>query len=90
MQVNVVSLCHRVLAQVLTPIRTSGLGFVLDTYLPFNVTIVLPLEKYAAPSMVLFNSGSGYEYRQNDGVRIPKASTVTERLRPHPEELSVP
>ena len=46
---------------------------------------------YAEAPLAPFTTGSGYEYTQfDDGDCKPELIPATGRLRPHPEELSVP
>jgi hypothetical protein len=52
--------------------------------------LVLPLVTIEAAMFAPVSKGSGYEYVQDDGDKTPELSAVTERLRPKPDELSLP
>ena len=83
------SLDQRVAAQVLYSVRTRGSEFAFEKYRPNSCNLKLPLELYAAPAFVSATTGSGYEYRQEDGDCIPELNAATMWLRPNPDELSV-
>ena len=51
---------------------------------------MLPLVPAKSALFAPVSKGSGYEYVQDDGDKTPELSAVTERLRPKPDELSLP
>ena len=70
---------------------TRGFEFVFEKYFPKSCTLVSPTVLYAEAPLAPFTTGSGYEYTQfDDGDCEPELIPATGRLRPHPEELSVP
>ena len=84
------SLIQRVAEQTVRPMRALGLEFAFAKYRPSSCTLALPLELYPPAMLALVKAGSGYEYTHDDGVLRPELYPTTERLRPHPEELSMP
>jgi hypothetical protein len=89
MHTTEVSLRHIVAAHALTLILIWGWGFEFEKYLPISCSNAAPLEVYEVISWVPLNTGSGYEYNGAVVETRPDLVAETERLRPHPEELSV-
>jgi hypothetical protein len=88
--VNAVSLSHRVAAHELKPARPCGLEFEFEKYRPNSCTLVLPLAVNREAATMPATAGAGYSNMHDAGDTMPELNAETARLRPNPEELSIP